>query len=100
MEETKISRGELGVASKDSSIVVCSSVWIDNVKVALTSYKKKNEYGGASLIFDNSIIGNSVHEYYLESGSYLRLNGVNAEVNSEGLKSKYYGVEFGKKSVR
>ena len=100
IEETKINNGELGVASKDSSKVEAFSVWITNVKVACTSYNKKKEFGGASLVFNNSIIEHSVHEYYLELGSYLRLNCIDAVVNSQGLKSKYYGSEYGKKSNR
>jgi hypothetical protein len=100
IQETRINNGELGIASKDSSTIEGFSIFITNVKVALTSYNKKKEYGGSSLTFDKSIIENSVHEYYLESGSYLSLNGIDAEVNSEGLKSKYYGAEYGKKSDR
>jgi hypothetical protein len=100
IEETKIRNGELGIASKDSSKVEGFSIWINNVKVACTSYNKKKEFGGASLVLSNSTIENSIHDYYFELDSYLRLNGIDAKVNSEGLKSKYYGSEFGKKSDR
>ncbi len=100
IEETKISNGELGVASKDSSKVEGFSLWISNVQVACTAYNKKKEFGGASLFLNNSIIENSVHDYYLEMGSYLRLNGIDREVNNEGLKRRYYGSEYGKKSNR
>ena len=51
--KSKLSRSEIGVASKDGSKTSLSNTIIDNVKFCLAAYKKKQEFSGGYIFADN-----------------------------------------------
>ncbi|WP_269622918.1 right-handed parallel beta-helix repeat-containing protein [Prochlorococcus marinus] len=66
----KVSDSFIGIASKDLSNVKISNISINNVEFCLTAYKKKPEYGPASIkLLSNSSTCHS--KYLLEPGSTI-----------------------------
>jgi hypothetical protein len=100
VSDVTINHGELGIASKDSSRLSGSNVLIQNTKVGCTAYNKKKVYGGSFLEILNLDFVGVANDYKLEDGSVIYINSELKKPNSEALKSKYYGEEFGKKSAR
>ena len=54
----KISNSLIGVASKDSSLTKLDEIYIDGVESCISSYKKKQEFNGGYLRFNNLVCKN------------------------------------------
>ncbi len=70
-----IENANIGVASKDLSIVKLSNVSINNAKYGLVALQKKAEYGSATLETKNLKLENCETKLLIEKGSTLNLNG-------------------------
>ena len=58
LNNIKVSNVNTGIASKDSSIVEVNSSNINNAKICLRAYRKKQEFGSASISIKNLICNN------------------------------------------
>jgi hypothetical protein len=66
---------EIGVASKDLSLVSVTDSKINNCKFGYVSYTKKPEYGGAHVSITNVKVDGVETEYDIELQSRLTLDG-------------------------
>ena len=53
VKNLKASYSNLGIASKDSSIVNLDNVSVENVAICLAAYKKKQEFNGGIININN-----------------------------------------------
>ncbi len=71
----KIINSEVGIASKDLSKVDLSNVEINNSSVGFAAYRKKPEFGEASINVNGLAIHDTRSPYLIEAGSEMFLNG-------------------------
>ena len=89
----------IGIASKDLSYVEVLNTSLNNVDLCLTSYQKKPEYGGASLLSINSnFICNE--QYLLEENSDINVDSVKLPINTKKVSELLYGADYGTASDR
>ena len=89
---------ELGVNSKDASVVNLSNSRIDSTRIPLIAFMKKAEYGPSSIYAENVTMRNFESPYLLEGRSQIVVDGETKAATHENLKSLLYGVQFGKSS--
>lgn len=66
---------QIGIASKDMSLVTGKDVTIENMVVGITLYQKKDEFGPANIRLDNlTLLGNIDLSYLIQSGSSLTID--------------------------
>ncbi|MDA3837368.1 MAG: CotH kinase family protein [Candidatus Delongbacteria bacterium] len=99
-ENLKILDSEIGVTSKDKSVVKIDGIFIKNTKLGYTSFQKKSEYGSAEINVVKSIMEKVRKEFLIEKGSVLKLNGKKIDGTLEKVSDILYGNEYGKKSIR
>ena len=92
-----IKNSEIAIACKDQSFFKINTARLQNNKLAFTAFQKKPEYGPASITADSIELIDNYQVHLIETRSSLLLNGQKTET-TENVKSKMYGVEFGKKS--
>jgi hypothetical protein len=92
-----INNSEIGLAGKDLSVVVGKNLTIRNNKLAFTAFKKKPEFGPSHINLNEVKIETVETTHLIENKSSLYLNGKKA-TTIKNVKSKMYGVEFGKSS--
>ena len=68
---SKISSSEIGLASKDSSVVRANSVVAENVTTCFSAYNKKQEYFGAKISVDQ----HNCHpnQFFQQEGSLIEV---------------------------
>lgn len=94
----KVVRAELGLVSKDNSLLWLNHVDISNVSVALLAFQKKREYGPSYLYVNNSKIESYIELFLLENKSSLSYNKTKLVPNSSSVVDKLYGNQYGKSS--
>ena len=67
----KISNSNIGVASKDSSIVKINHSNIDNTKICLSAYRKKQEFNSAKINVKNLLCKNFNKKIEVDSNSVI-----------------------------
>jgi len=97
-DRIQIQNSEIGVTSKDRSKLFLSDSKLINVKVALTLFEKKSEFGPASMRADRVSIENSEIPFLVEQNSMLTVDGEILPPSRENVKELLYGAEFGKSS--
>lgn len=93
-----ISNAEIGVNSKDASVVNFANSRIDSTRVPLIAFMKKAEYGPSAIYAENVSMQNFEVTYMLEGESQIVIDGESKEATHEDVKSLLYGAEFGKSS--
>jgi hypothetical protein len=76
-----IKDSNIGVASKDLSLLKISNIELDRVVEGFTAYQKKPEFGPAELIVNNFTARKVKHLHLIEKGSLLKLK--NLEIKGE-----------------
>jgi len=97
IENVTITNSEIAIAGKDLSKVVGKKLTIKNNKLAFTAFKKKSEFGPSHITVSEVSLEEVELDYLVETGSSLLLNGKKAKTITN-VKSKMYGVEFGRSS--
>jgi hypothetical protein len=97
-ENITIIKTELGLVSKDLSLLSVSNVIIKEVKVGLLAFKKKREYGWAALHASDIEINSLKEDYLLELGSNIKVSGTSYSPNSNKVVDQLYGNRYGKSS--
>ncbi len=64
-----------GIAAKDQSILTGKSITIDEVTYGLMAFRKKAEYGSASIDFELTTIENADTVLLVDKGSQIKMNG-------------------------
>jgi hypothetical protein len=81
--ESTISDCNIGIASKDGSVVHISDIDLVRNKYGLASYQKKQEFGGASIVANNTDFRQNQDRYILETGSSIIVQGTSLSANTE-----------------
>jgi len=98
----KINNSEIGLAVKDNSNAILSSVEIINSKLPIAVFVKKNEYGPAKLNLENFTLKESKNIYLVDDKSELIINGESIYGTEPGsvIESYLYGNKYGKATIR
>ena len=94
----KIQNSEIGITSKDFSIVELDSITIFNTKLGFTAYQKKPEYGGGKIKVDKYILNNVEIAFLIEKGSSMIANNNNVPITDRKVEDMLYGSIYGKSS--
>lgn len=96
-----INDSEIGVVAKDDSHIKINSYNFFNVKVPLSSYIKKSEFGSPSVKVNQSL-NNNISSEYISFGSLVEINGqiLKGSSSSKKIYDIFYGKEFGVKTKR
>lgn len=91
VENVTINSARVAIASKDLSIFKGYNLKFEDNKLCLTSFKKKNEYGPASIFIDSPIkIGKCLKTYLLEPSSTILVGSDSYQPNVSEVKSILY----------
>ena len=101
IEEVNIESSEIGVVSKDSSDLKIMSYTYDDVKLPLTAYIKKEEFGPPRIKIE-TINPNNKSDLLFSKYSFVMINGISLEsdISSKSIENRLYGKEFGAKTIR
>ncbi|MEO0473376.1 MAG: right-handed parallel beta-helix repeat-containing protein, partial [Bacteroidota bacterium] len=75
IKEAIIDGANIGVASKDLSVLRVSKLSMKNCRIGFSAYQKKPEYGPAQIYVDEATIDQIGSLHQIERGSLLRLAG-------------------------
>jgi len=75
IENTKINKAKIAIASKDLSVVNVSSVTVQNVDYGFVAFQKKPEFGPAKIIVTDLDVDLSRGNNLIDKGSLLILKG-------------------------
>ena len=98
LNEITIRNSAVGLCSKDLSDILGTRISIDSTKVAVTAYKKKEEFGPSYIRLNSIDINNAEVEYLVETKSKVVIDDKPAESNHQNIKQLMYGVKYGKAS--
>lgn len=96
----KVNGAELGIVSKDNSLVVVDNLHLKNTRIALCAFRKKEEFGPGVIQVSKFKSENPELESLIEKGSKLVINGKSIIGSRKDVKDVLYGAEYGKKTVR
>ena len=94
----EIANSEIAVTGKDKSVVKLEGLTINQCKVGFAVFRKKPEFGSASVTVSKVKSENVRVPHLVEVGSSLTINGKTINGELKNVESRLYGVEFGKKS--
>ena len=90
IKKSEVSDSNIGVASKDLSIVNIEELLISNVNYGAAIYQKKPEYGASSINAWGLMMQNVVEPYLIEEGSSVTIEGVVVEGKTRNVIKKLY----------
>lgn len=93
-----IKNTEIALASKDLSHLSLQNVELTDCTLGFTVYKKKPEFGAASITVSGLTINGVEIPYVVERNSTLVVDGERIRSNQEDVKDILYGAEYGKSS--
>lgn len=101
IEKTEINNSEIGLAVKDSSNLVINKYFYNDVKLPITTYIKKEEFGSPNLLI-NSISSNDNKYFLISNDSNVTIQGIDqkTKLSSEDVENLLYGNKFGIKTIR
>ncbi len=97
-QNISIMNAEIGVTSKDNSIVSLKTIALKNNRIGVTLFQKKSEFGPAFIEIDDLDLESSELPYLVEVNSTLKVDGVNIAASKDNVKAMLYGAEYGKSS--
>ncbi len=90
VENCNIDNANIGVASKDLSLVKLNKITMKNIVYGLVAFQKKPEYGPAKIEIENIRMRNKIAFQKIEIGSTLKLNGKLMQGRERKLAVKLY----------
>ncbi len=93
--QVRIGNCPVGIASKDLSQIVIEDIEIFDSRVGLAAYKKKSEFGSASIRVKNLKIDNVEMPYLIERGSIITVDDREIKPNRENLGDFLYEIAYG-----
>jgi hypothetical protein len=88
----------IGIASKDLSTISLRDVRLSAGQIGLTAFRKKPEFGEASITAEGLEVSGVDIPYLVENGSTVVVNGEPIDPSRENVAEILYGVEHGKAS--
>lgn len=93
-----VQNSEIGLTSKDLSLLELSSAKVLNCKVGFTAFQKKAEFGPAKIrVRDLELTGAKI-AYLIEENSEMTVDGQPIPPSRKNVQEILYGVEYGKSS--
>jgi len=86
----KIEKSNIGIASKDLSVVKVYDTKVTDCNYGLVLLKKKVEYGPAEIIANNLTISNSKVKHLIEQGSKVTENGLVIKGKEKDVAKLFY----------
>lgn len=80
----------IGVSAKDKSFVKIENMSLDKCNYGVTSFRKKSEFGPASIEANNLIIRNSKTKYLIELKSILTIDSKEIQGDQENISALFY----------
>ena len=101
IKNSKVFKSEIGIVSKDFSKLYVENYSYEFVRLPITAFIKKREFGPPELIIQN-IKSDSNLNYLISLDSNLTIGGkkFKSNVSSKEVLDKLYGNEFGVKTIR
>jgi len=96
-ENVEIRNSEIGIASKDSSLVSLSNIKITGATISLTAYNKKPEYENGTISLIN-YHADEREKMLIERRSKLIIDGKRQVGTETNIEKKLYGNIYGKSS--
>ena len=93
-----IQNTEIGVASKDKSDVNIINISTNNVKVDITAFKKKPEYGSSIISVTDYTALDGENKFIIEKGSKLNIESQQLLGEEENVEALLYGNLYGRSS--
>jgi len=93
IEGIKIKNSNIAVAGKDSSVVNIAGVEVFDCRVAFAAYKKKPEYGPATINVSSLKARGIEKKYLVEKGSKITVDKIDIRPNEEDVYTLLYGKE-------
>jgi len=90
MNGLRVSNVNIGVASKDQSRVEMSDVAIHDAAIGLTAFRKKPEFGPASMDVRGLALDRVKTPTLVEAGSSVVVDGQRLEENGTDLRGELY----------
>jgi len=90
VKNTNISRANIGLASKDLSVLEFDNGTLNDCNYGVVLLQKKPEYGPAKLIMNNTSINNPKTDMLIEAGSQVILDGDTIKGKKEKLAEIFY----------
>ena len=96
-ENSKISAKEIiaedaliGIASKDSSLVIAENTKFNNIDYPFASYRKKKEFQGSKIFIQKNFSKNFIKKYLKDDSSIIKIDGkFQNDINKDILKLIY-----------
>ncbi len=98
LTQCTIEGAELGLTSKDGSLISGQDIDIKNSTLGIVAFQKKPEYEGGHIDISNVVLDRVQMDYLLEKGSSLKLNLKEKKATNKNVKKLLYGTLYGKKS--
>jgi hypothetical protein len=98
LRDVTIRDAEIAVAAKDDSQVVAEGIEIVDSRVGFAVFRKKPEFGGATVTVDTARMEGVQLPYLVEAGSKLSLDGRSIDPGPGRVEERLYGAEYGKAS--
>ncbi|MDC0456444.1 hypothetical protein OAM56_00860 [Alphaproteobacteria bacterium] len=95
-----IENAEIGITSKDLSVVKMDNVKINNTRLGFAIFQKKKEYNASKAEITNLIMSNIENTHLVETNSNLTLNGRKIINKISNVSKMLYGKHFGKSSKK
>ncbi|MCF7835514.1 MAG: CotH kinase family protein [Candidatus Marinimicrobia bacterium] len=90
VDNLTISDSNLGLVSKDLSVLDATNVTIENCEVGVAVFQKKPEFGPARATISNLQIVTTTQNFLVEEGSFLEVNGDVIKDEEIDLKDRLY----------
>ncbi|WP_136987668.1 hypothetical protein [Synechococcus sp. N5] len=102
LKSINITNSEIGIVAKDQSTVNIDTISLSNVKVPISLFVKKPEFGSPELIIANKFSETLLSRSLVSDDSKFIVNGqiTNGIYSSKQVLGKLYGNEFGAKTIR
>lgn len=98
VSDVEIQNAEIGIASKDISLIKLRNVNISGGQIGLTAYQKKPEFGPGVIEARELRIKNVPIPYLVEERSQVTVDEKVIPSSRDNVKDILYGVEYGKAS--
>ena len=90
VSECTIDKANIGIASKDLSVVTLNKIVMNQTVYGLIAFKKKPEFGPAVINIENLKLNDNLIFHQIEEGSVLKLNGKTIFGREKNLAKKLY----------
>ena len=95
LSNISIKNSEIGLVSKDGSIIHGNDVTIDSVRLPIAIFKKKPRYNNPSISLKNYFESDSEIKYLIEKPLYIKLNSKKINGDTIMVENLLYGNIFG-----